>query len=177
MPIGIWYSPYMKIYSLGAETRIMELSTYPRTYLDTARHVYLVDTPFTVTSNDFNSKDGFWDSKGQVFTIGQTATHFAGESLPGAFPKWVESESLIATFDKKLHKFPLEIEAILGQLVDVTILEAEIQSGEEWIPLPVDTVNKFLGQLNTGSVSFAKANKDADKQVIRVKYNRCIRKK
>ena len=34
------------------------------------------------------------DSRGSLFKLGELATHFAGESLPGAFPLWLEHASL-----------------------------------------------------------------------------------
>ena len=30
---GLWYSPYVRIFSVGGKTRVVEVSTYPRAYL------------------------------------------------------------------------------------------------------------------------------------------------
>lgn len=96
---GLWYDEYTRIYTVGGKNRVIEISNYPRAYKDTALHVYTVDTNFRVAEADLNyydEKGGRWyqDSKGGITKLGQWATHYAGESLPGAFPTWLEYTSL-----------------------------------------------------------------------------------
>jgi hypothetical protein len=39
--VGVWYSPYLRIYSIGGEQRIAEISTYPRAYRKTVTEEYV----------------------------------------------------------------------------------------------------------------------------------------
>lgn len=97
---GIWYDAYTRVYSIGGAHRVVEVSNYPRAHIDTAPHVYEVDTPFVVTYDDY----GDYDLDGEFcyydrildafFYIGETAIHHAGEPLPGAFPRWVEYKTV-----------------------------------------------------------------------------------
>lgn len=105
---GLWYSPYVKIYSIGGPNRIAEISTYPRAYKDTTPHVYTQDTPFIVSEGDLNDEvDGervYRDSHDKMFRVGEEATHYAGDGLPSAFPLWIESEDLpVPEEGLKLH--------------------------------------------------------------------------
>jgi len=112
---GLWYSPYVKIYSAGGRIRVAEISTYPRAYKDTVRHVYLEDQPiFKVTENDCNGADDdgkpiFQDVRGKNFYIGQRARILKGTPLPGAWPKWIASETLLGTLSKDEPVFDLSI--------------------------------------------------------------------
>lgn len=36
---GLWYSPHVKIYSIGGSNRIAEISNYPRAYKDLSDHL------------------------------------------------------------------------------------------------------------------------------------------
>lgn len=92
---GLWYDEYARIYTVGGKNRVVEISNYPRAYKDTALHVYTTDVSFRVAEADLNyydEKGGRWyqDSKGNLIKLGDWATHYAGESLPGAFPTWLE---------------------------------------------------------------------------------------
>jgi len=99
---GLWHSPYVKIYPTGGAGRLAEVSNYPRAYKDKEQHVYLVDTPFTVTEtdlnfylNDIDEVDKVYkDRKGASFRVGEQASHLIGDLLPGEFPRWLESEEL-----------------------------------------------------------------------------------
>ncbi len=76
---GLWYSPYVKIYTIGGHNRIAEISNYPRAYKDTTSHVYTEDTLF--------------------IEDGEEKIHHKGDSLPGAFPLWIASEDIPFTAD------------------------------------------------------------------------------
>lgn len=198
---GLWYSPYVKIYTIGGRNRIAEISNYPRAYKDTTRHVYTEDIPFTANDGDLNDDlidgeteiiagdipegyleaikaDGFidyqilnqkddWlydgedeyrvvdettvqkirsiervhrDSKDNIFRVGEEATHYIGDSLPGAFPRWIESEDIPFATDPE---------------------EASREA----------TIHKKLG-LPVGEVTLT--DNLFDKQIIRIKYQRVL---
>ena len=118
--VGSWRGPYVKIYSIGGKNRIAEISNYPRAYKDTTPHVYTEDVPFIVAEIDYHyripDKDkprSEWervhrDSKGDYYRIGEEATHWKGDGLPGAFPLWIESEDLPFTPNPDKHIFPID---------------------------------------------------------------------
>lgn len=139
---GLWYSPYVKIYTIGGSNRMAEISNYPRAYKDTTPHIYTEDTPFIVSEDDLNNDvDGervHRDSQDKIFRIGERATHYAGDSLPGAFPLWIASEDIPFTADS-----------------EESLREA--------------VIHQKLG-LPSGKVILS--SKLADKQVIRIKYRR-----
>lgn len=174
---GLWYSQYMKIYTLGITGRVAEISTYPRAYKDTDPHVYIEDVPFIVTEEDVNTEDGkYRDSKGNFHNVGSQAIHYAGEDLPGGFPLWIESETLpVPPKGGKPHYFLLVREAILGQLVKVYLEEAYIKKDDQWIKLDTPSINKFRGELIRGMLSMPRKAEDSDRQIILIKYRRVIR--
>ena len=63
--IGLWHSPYIKLYSLGRTERCAEISTYPRAYKDTSPHRYTSDIPFVVShqpyADDYNFRGWYPD--------------------------------------------------------------------------------------------------------------------
>lgn len=201
--VGGYEVSFMKIYSLGGDLRVMELSTYPRAYKDTSAHVYTVDTPFTVSLNDLNSyyyasqaqegkyqprvgiADGthiYVDSHRIVFLQGEIAIHYAGDPLPGAFPLWLESETLPTPswVDNKTTVFPAVFQAIKGQLATYILHEAVYRGDTDitWTPMP----SNYFNQLNTalsGTDTQMKINAKIgkDRLIIRVIYDRTINPK
>jgi hypothetical protein len=96
---GLWYDEYTRIFSIGGKFRVVEISNYPRVYRDTVAHVYTKDEVFTVMEADLNYYDEkglryYLDSRQQLFKLGEKATHFIGEGLPGEFPSWLEYTTL-----------------------------------------------------------------------------------
>jgi hypothetical protein len=98
---GLWVNEYMRIFSLKGPERVAEISNFPRVrYAPDSEYHYTSDVDFVVTEEDLNyfttpeeTPPLTWvyrDSKGQNHTLGQTATHFIGDNLPGASPSWVE---------------------------------------------------------------------------------------
>ena len=98
---GLWYDEYTRIFSIGGSFRVVEISNYPRVYRDTVSHVYTRDEVFTVTEADLNYYDEkglryYQDSQQKLWKLGEKATHFIGEPLPGEFPSWLEYTTLQA---------------------------------------------------------------------------------
>lgn len=170
--VGLWYSPFVKVYHIGGRNRIAEISTYPRAYKDTTPHVYTEDTPFIVTESDLNHEvDGEWfymDSRENLFGIGEEATHWTGDPLPGAFPLWLESEDLPFTADPDEHIFTLDdVPAPIAELA-----EAGIQVGDSYIKLLPGALESIIDQLSSGQIVFAHKDGDSDKQIVRIRYRR-----
>ena len=172
---GLWYSPYVKVYTMGGRLRIAEISNYPRAYKDTSPHVYEKDTPFTVTEDDLNYDDEeghmfYRDSREKLYTIGDKATHWKGDSLPGAFPLWIESEELPFTPNVKEHVFPLDtVPATVYSLNEVSL--KRVETYEKIKEAELIEIND---KLETGKVTFPRKLEDGDKQIIRVKYWRVL---
>ena len=186
--VGGYQVSFMKIYSIGGTSRVMELSTYPRAYKDTDPHVYTEDTPFTVTEEDLNyydENDERWyqDILGNLTPLGGTALHYAGEGLPGAFPLWLESETLPVPswVDRKNSVFPMVYQAIKGELVTVTIHEIQYKdvttANPVWQPLPENLLTQFQSVFTdaTNEIRVTKLIKNKDKFILRVLYDRVIR--
>ena len=196
--VGEYQVSFMKIYSgfAGSPTlRVMELSTYPRAYVDKDPHVYTVDTPFMVIQNDLNASynseteeyprtgitDGtfiYRDSRGHVWLIGETAIHYAGESLPGDFPMWIESESLPTPswVDNKNTVLPMVFQAIKGQLVQVVMHEGYYRQSDiaTWTKVPQALFDTYVAAF-TGTdtnVKINKITKNKDRTIIRILYDR-----
>lgn len=190
LPNGLWYSPYVKIYSLGGTWRCAEVSSYPRAYKDTTSHIYTVDTPFTVTQDDLNCNysiqaaqegrmelradvaDGefiYLDTQSKVFKIGETATHYIGDSLPGAFPLWIASEDLPFT---PISKTELEflVDAIPRPISNIS--EVRLYKDGVWQLLDIDTVMKYADRIYDGKLTLPKSIKENDRQIIRILYEK-----
>lgn len=169
---GLWYSPYVKIYTIGGPNRIAEVSTYPRAYKDTTPHIYTENTPFIVTEADLNDEiDGervYRDSQDNIFRVGEEATHYTGDPLPGAFPLWIESEDLPFTANPENHIFP--ISDIPSPVVNLS--EAGQKVGAVFVKLPEPALAAMRGELPTGRVTLARKPADLDKQIVRIKYQR-----
>lgn len=172
---GLWYSPYMKIYTIGGPNRIAEISTYPRAYKDTTPHIYTEDTPFIVSEDDLNDEPDekrnptvYRDSKDNIFRVGEEATHYIGDLLPGAFPLWLESEDIPFAADLEKHIFP--ISAVPGPVVNLS--EAQQRVGAAFVKLPEQAVANMKGELPTGKITLARLPADSDKRIIRIKYQR-----
>lgn len=172
---GLWYSPYVKIYTIGGPNRIAEISNYPRAYKDTTPHVYTEDTHFIVTESDLNDRIDeervYRDSKDNIFRVGEEATHWIGDSLPGAFPLWIESENIPFTPDLKEHIFPIsDIPGLIKGLA-----EAQQRVGAAFEKLPEEAVSHMRAELPTGKITVARKPADNDKQIIRIKYQRVFK--
>ncbi|MBA7622381.1 hypothetical protein ES703_29758 [subsurface metagenome] len=169
---GLWYSPYVKIYSIGGPNRIAEISSYPRAYKDTSSHVYTEDTPFVVTESDLNheveGKRFYRDSKDKLFSIGEEATHYIGDSLPGAFPLWLESEEI--PFTSALEKHEFSIDKIPGPIKGLAEAQQKVAAAFE--KLPEEAVVAIRENLPTGKITLARKPADSNKQIIRIKYKR-----
>lgn len=169
---GLWYSPYVKIYTIGGSNRIAEVSTYPRAYKDTSPHVYTEDTPFIVVEGDLNDEvDGegvYMDSRENAFRIGEEALHYAGDPLPGAFPLWLESEDLPFTIKLGDHVFP--IDKVPGPILDLS--EGGVRAGSIFVKLPEQALAAMRKQLPTGRITQKRKPADNDKQIIRIRYRR-----
>ncbi len=170
--VGLWYGPYVKVYHIGGFNRIAEISTYPRAYKDTTPHVYTEDTLFIVTESDLNYEvDGEWfyrDSRDNLFSLGEEATHWTGDLLPGAFPLWIESEDLPFTPDPDEHAFTLgNVPAPIVQLA-----EAGIKIGTSYVKLLPGALANLISQLSSGKIVFVRKDGDLDKQIIRIRYRR-----
>lgn len=169
---GLWYSEYIKIYTIGESNRIAEVSNYPRAYKDTTPHVYTEDIPFIVTESDLNYEvDGervYHDSKDKIFRVGEEATHYIDDPLPRAFPLWIESEDLPFTANPDKHIF--SISDIPGPVVNLT--EAGQKVGAVFVKLPEEAVANMRKELPTGEVTSERKPADKDKQVVRIKYQR-----
>ena len=170
--VGLWYSPYVKIYSIGGPNRIAEISNYPRAYKDTTPHIYTEDIPFIVTESDLNHEvEGEWfyrDSKDNLFSVGEEATHWTGDSLPGAFPLWLESEELPFTPNPDEHVFP--IDKMPRPILDLA--EGGIKAGAVFVKLPEPALAAMRERLPTGKITQKRKPQDEDKQIIRIRYQR-----
>ena len=166
--VGLWYSPYVKIYSIGGRNRVAEISNYPRAYKDTTPHVYTEDILFIVTEGDLNWNveiESFYrDSKDKLFSIGEQATHYKGDGLPGAFPLWLESESL--PFAELKHEFPLS--DVPGPIKNLS--EAQQTDGATFEKLPDEVVATMKGTAT--KIVLSRKPTDSDKQIIRIRYQR-----
>ncbi len=173
--VGLWYSPFCKIYHIGGRNRIAELSTYPRAYKDLTPHVYTEDVPFIVTESYLNHRvngDRFYrDSRGDLFSIGEEATHWIGDRLPGAFPLWLESEDLPFTPNPDEHVFP--IDKVPRPILDLS--EGGIKVGPVFVKLPEPALAAMREHLPTGKITRERKPQDSDKQIIRILYQRRFR--
>ncbi len=171
--VGLWYSPYVKIYSIGGHNRVAELSTYPRAYKDTDPHVYEKDEPFIVTKDDLNWDDNgtpvYLDSRDKIFHIGDKAIHYTGESLPGAFPLWIESENIPYIIDKdNFHVFSLS--TLPGQITN--LVEGSLYVDGVFTKLDDATLESTKQDISSDKLTFLSEIGDSDKQIIRVRYQR-----
>ncbi len=170
--VGSWRSPFVKVYSIGGKNRIAEISSYPRAYKDTTPHVYIEDVPFIVTKSDLNHRingeEVYRDSRENIFRLGEEATHWKGDPLPGAFPLWIESEELPFTPNPDEHVFP--IDKVPGPIVDLS--EGGIKAGPVFVKLPEQALVAMREHLPTGKITQKRIPPDEDKQIIRIRYRR-----
>lgn len=170
---GLWYSPYVKIYSIGGDNRIAEISTYPRAYKDLTPHVYTENVSFIVTEDDLNryTEEGefiYMDSKEQIFRISENATHYVGDPLPGVFPLWVESEDIPFDSSGQYHIFP--ISAIPGPIFDVC--NPTIKVGDRYLKLSESLLNTIREGLEEGEIILPYEVSASEKVIIRIQYKR-----
>lgn len=169
---GLWYSPHVKIYTIGGPNRIAEISNYPRAYKDTTPHIYTEDISFIVAEGDLNDEvDGervYRNSKDKIFRVGEQAIHYSGDPLLGAFPLWIESEELPFTPDLEKHEFP--IDKIPSPIKGLA--EAQQKVAAAFKKLPEEVVTHMKAELPTGKITIARKPADSDKQIIRIKYQR-----
>ena len=93
---GLWYSPYLKIYSTGGDERIAEISTYPRAYRKTITEEYVDEE----TKEKVTGSYEVWTESKELFLTFQST--------------------------RDNHVFDIVKEAFTGQLVDVEILEMQV---------------------------------------------------
>lgn len=193
---------YMKIYSLSSTMRVMEVSTYPRAYVDKDPHIYTIDTPFTVGQDDLNDyynsqyaqeggyqyrpeiEDGtnvFVDSRQLVFLTGETAMHYQGDPLPGSFPMWIESESLpTPTTETNYDNFPIIKQALVGQLASCTLLDGywKRANNTTWRQVNANVITTMNTRLAAGDAKFRITRLGTATQrriVIRMLYEKVIK--
>ncbi len=148
----LWRSPFMRVWCLENMLRVAEISTYPRVFKDTTPHVYTQDTLV----------DG--------------ELHYAGESLPGGFPLWIESDTL--PFSPASNtQWELDFTSLP---IMSDILEAEINKGGTWKSLPVQFIDRFVETLKPdytygwmkGKLNWAKTQQELPKILVRILYRR-----
>ena len=154
---GLWYDEYTRIYSIGGKFRVVEISNYPRVYRDTIAHVYDKDVVFTVVEADLNYYDEkgarfYQDSQEKLFKLGEKATHFAGEGLPGEFPSWLEYTTLQTVksgfnIDKLVSDVYFKSGMLLSESGSVTSL-----SGKE-VNAMISTLNAKSANITVSKVS------------------------
>jgi len=172
---GIWYSPYVKIYSIGGRNRIAEISNYPRAYKDTAKHIYTEDIEFIVSKRDLNIvEDGkrfYEDSKGKLFNIGDKAIRWAGDQLPDSFPLWITSESLPYTQDLVNYKFDLS--QIPGfPRSGYFIFEVYSWNENSYQQISSQVLNSIKSQASSKKIILKRKPREGDKQILRIRYRR-----
>ena len=157
---GLWYSPYMTIYSIGGFDRIMELSTYPRAERRTVIKTVIAD----------GTEPKEYDEEGEVIEY-----YREGEEISWPETTWVEIDSdLITSAD--VHRFLLEAEALIGELCWVEIEEAFISGrGGNWREVDPETVQKWIDRLSEGAIDVTKRTQDPDKVLLRIRYRRLFR--
>lgn len=170
---GIWYGTQVKIYHVGGHDRIAELGCYPRAYVDTELHVYTEDTLFIVAESDLNwFEDQTWyyrDSRENLFTLGQEATHWTGDPLPGAFPKWIADEAIVWTPDPSYHIFPLgDMPRPIVALTDAV----RKQGAGDYVHLSAVELEAVRDDLDGSQITIDREGGDEDKQVLRILYRR-----
>lgn len=170
--VGLWYSPYVKVYSIGGKNRIAEISNYPRAYKDTNPHVYTKNVTFTVTEDDINHEENgerfYRDSKASLFKVGEEATHWMGDSLPRAFPLWIESDTLPFTADSEKHVFSLDkVPAPIRDLKEVSFKVNDV-----YVKQSKTTLKRIAKKLALKNIVFPRQPEDGDRQIIRIKYKR-----
>jgi len=163
---GLWHSPYMKVYAAGGKMRFIEVSNYPRAYKDTEEHVYLFNTIFTVIERDLNEflEDGtevYRDIQEQNFKVGEQATHFVGEPLPGSFPLWLESETLPDEPNEGFHINDL------STIILSTVKTIELQQNGAFQDLPTDVLKAFIKKGHNQHFRLPHAISRGNKQVLR----------
>ncbi len=170
---GIWYGTQVKIYHVGGHDRIAELGSYPRAYVDMELHVYTEDTLFIVAESDLNwFEDQTWyyrDSRGSLFTLGQEATHWMGDPLPGAFPKWIADEGIVWTPDPDYHIFPLG--DMPRSILDLTDAVRKQGIGA-YVHLTAEELEAVRDDLAGSQITIDRNGGDEDKQVLRILYRR-----
>lgn len=168
---GLWYTPYgadvayIRIFSIGGANRIAEISNYPRAYRDTVAHVYAVDTSFTVIRDNYNTAadDAYYDSVTDIYYhIGDKATHYAGDSLPGAFPRWIEYGTLQpVTYNSA--KFPLDAVPKPIDLQTISLLKNSVLTDKD--------INTYKAQVEADFFELSQSI-SSDRQIVYFHYKR-----
>ncbi len=175
---GLWYNPYMKIYTLGGNLRVMEISSYPRAYKDTNPHVYTQDTYFVVTEDDLNYYDEndnrfYQDGRGNKFTKGQVAVHYKNESLPGSFPLWIENESLPFSAKSNLqYEIDIVKESLQNQLANVEIIDVYLKNGTNLVDITAKTSTYIQKAIDSNVIRIPKLANEPAKIICYVRYYR-----
>lgn len=214
---GLWYNPYLRIYSLGVTERLAEISCYPRVKKDKTPHVYTETTPFVVSENDYNFKgkypkdtyipasqkfidhgvehirfgfkdppgkfvlmseipeedlvldEGYLDSQLGLSKKGKAASHFKGDSLPGASPKWIPETMLSPVADASEYVYPVVVEAFIGELVRLEIENAWVELDGHKIYFTLPELAGLTAQIATGEIRLSY------KGMLSIQYRRLIR--
>ena len=104
----------------------------------------------------------------EIFYLGDTAIHHAEDPLPGIFPLWIESESLLFLPNSNKHEFP--VDQVPGKVLDLR--EVGIKRGNVYFKSSQATLNTIKAELNSGRILFNRNVLDGDKQIIRIRYTR-----
>lgn len=173
--VGLWYSSYVKIYSIGGHNRVAELSSYPRAYQDNTPHIYTDNKSFTVKESDLNNQDRFTgnrffiDTKENAFLVGERATHWKGDPLPGAFPLWLADEGLEWMPDRWNHVFPIDkMPRPINSIRDAV----RKQRTGEFVHLSMAELESLKRDAQGNQITIARVDGDEDKQVLRIQYQR-----
>jgi hypothetical protein len=114
--VGLWYSPYLKIYSTGGDERIAEISTYPRAYRKTITEEYEDEETKEKRTGSYE----VWAESKDLFLTFQST--------------------------KDNHVFDIVKDAFTGQLVNVEILEAQVSKDGgkfEAVKTSLDSISKL----------------------------------
>ena len=178
LEFGLWKDQYTRIFSIGGSGRVAEVSNYPRAYKRTEYPRYTKDEKFTVTRSEcndirviteepYNAEIVYRDLKGVIFNIGEEATHYIGEILPGAHPLWLEDENLPFSPNPNFHIFPIiKVPAPIKGLT-----EAGFKS-ENYNKLDSLTLSKINSDISKGEIKITRYAGESDKQILRFKYRR-----
>ena len=166
---GIWYNPYVRIYSLGVTERLAEISCSPRVKRDRARHVYEQDEFFEVLPEHVELPDNvFRQADGKEKGVGETANR-KGTLLPGALPRWIPEEVQPEVPDASEYVYPIVTEAFLGELVRLEIDNAWVDLDSQLTYLTKPELAALLTQLADGEVKLPY------KGILNIQYRRFIR--
>ena len=139
---GLWYSPYLKIYSTGGDERIAEISTYPRAYRKTITEEYIDEE----TKEKVTGSYEIWE---------------ASESLPFS-PKASTTHAL------PFLKEAVQGELVDVNILETQLSK---DGGKSWLSADKD-ITSGLSNKSATSLNMTKAKDDPDKMIILIRYHR-----